>query len=170
MTFLENQLTQYQKPSLSLFPNLLNETVVRFSQQNLNVNPTASLAHTRHLIPCLVWRSLRAYSQGWGCARYANASPGPSVKVEMPRFINGSQRMLQKQIFYNYSYFQESRNHRGDKEGEEERNKWPVFLLCHASPVGCPFPEWVDPTWGWTLWRAAAEAQTGTPATYRLRF
>ena len=54
MTFLENQLTQYQKPSLSLFPNLLNETVVRFSQQNLNVNPTASLAHTRHLIPCLV--------------------------------------------------------------------------------------------------------------------
>lgn len=135
-------------------------------QQHPDVNPTARLVHTHHLIPACC-------EDLWGLMARAE-----DVLGVLMLYLSCQSRwkclgllMAHRDCHKNISFIAAPISKcletnpvtpRGDKKGEEkrEKDKWPVVLLCPDSPLGRPFPEWVDPTSWWTLWVATAEALT----------
>lgn len=136
MTFLENQFTQYQNPSLSLFPNLLNETVLLFS---------ATPGHESHSIlgPHTSSHPLFAVkiSEGLWPGRAGDVLHMLTLHLGCQSRWKCLGLLMAHKEFHKNKYFLTTLisksletnpvTHRGDKEGEEERETNGLFF-CYV--------------------------------------
>lgn len=129
-----------------------------------DVNPTAPLVHTHHLIPARC-------EDLWGLMARAE-----DVLGVLTLYLSCQSRwkclgllMAHTDCHKNLSFTAAPTSKsletspvipRGDEKGEvkREKDKWPPVLLCPDSSLEHPFPKWIDPTSWWTPWVATAEA------------
>lgn len=125
-------------------------------------SPTSS-----HIHP-LLWESLRASGQSWGCAKNASAWPELTVKAEMHWFVGVPRKIPQKKVFHFFfitAPFSKSPRNKSShpqrgwrrkkrreiskgenrKWGRETQGKLPIFLLHPYFPVRCPCPLYMWP-------------------------